>query len=204
MKQTRSAGRLPDLKIEGKARQAAKIEEVRRALIVAGYRTTAEQAFALGVNRSTAWALLNRARKAGPSATVLKHILASQSLPQAVRRKVEEYIKEKSTGRYAHDKGRVRWFHDQFPTIASGDDKRRPSRNQPLGSTITERVVMLTQTDPPAGATHWTSAMMAKVVDISASSVTRIWRAHGLQPHRVKHRRGPQTLPAKEQGRPSA
>jgi hypothetical protein len=44
----------------------------------------------------------------------------------------------------------------------------------------------LTQTDPPAEATHWTSAMMAKVVDISASSIQRIWRAHGLQPHRVK------------------
>ena len=28
--------------------------------------------------------------------------------------------------------------------------------------------------------------MMAKVVNISASSVQRIWRAHGLQPHRVK------------------
>jgi hypothetical protein len=28
---------------------------------------------------------------------------------------------------------------------------------------------MLTQTEPPAEATHWTSAMMAKVVDISAS-----------------------------------
>ena len=28
--------------------------------------------------------------------------------------------------------------------------------------------------------------MMAKVVDISASSVQRIWRAHGLRPHRVK------------------
>ena len=60
----------------------------------------------------------------------------------------------------------------------------RPSRIHPLGSAITERVVMLTQTDPPAEATHSTSAMMAKVVDISASSVQRIWRAHGLQPHR--------------------
>ena len=45
---------------------------------------------------------------------------------------------------------------------------------------------MVTQTDPPDEATHWNSAMMAKVVDISASSVQRIWRAHGLQPHRVK------------------
>ena len=65
-------------------------------------------------------------------------------------------------------------------------DKTRPSRIPPLGSNITERVVALTQTDPPTEATHWTSAMMAKVVDISASSVQRIWRAHGLQPHRVK------------------
>lgn len=60
-------------------------------------------------------------------------------------------------------------------------NKTRPSRIQPLGSTITERVGMLTQTDPPAEATHWTSAMMAKVVDIQ-----RIWRAHGLRPHQMK------------------
>ena len=65
-------------------------------------------------------------------------------------------------------------------------DKTRRSRIAPLGSDVTERVVMLTQTGPPAEATHWTSAMMAKVADISASSVQRIWRAHGLQPHRVK------------------
>jgi transposase len=65
-------------------------------------------------------------------------------------------------------------------------DKTRPSRIPPLGSNITERVVALTQTDPPTEATHWTSVMMAKVVGISASSVRRIWRAHGLQPHRVK------------------
>src|ERR1700730_18961541 len=65
-------------------------------------------------------------------------------------------------------------------------DKTRPSRIPPLGSGITERVVTLTQTAPPTEATHWTSAMMAKVVGISESSVQRIWRAHGLQPHRVK------------------
>jgi hypothetical protein len=46
--------------------------------------------------------------------------------------------------------------------------------------------VTLTQNDPPAEATNWTSALMAKVVDISASSVQRIWRAHGLQPHRCR------------------
>jgi transposase len=65
-------------------------------------------------------------------------------------------------------------------------DKTRPSRIAALGSDTVERVVALSQTNPPAEATHWTAAMMAKAVDISASSVHRIWRAHGLQPHRVK------------------
>jgi transposase len=65
-------------------------------------------------------------------------------------------------------------------------DKTRPSRIPPLGPNVAERVVALSQTEPPAEATHWTAAMMAKAIDISASSVHRIWRAHGLQPHRVK------------------
>ena len=65
-------------------------------------------------------------------------------------------------------------------------DKTRPSRILPLGASIAERVIALSQTDPPAEATHWTAAMMAKAVDISASSVHRIWREHGLQPHRIK------------------
>src|SRR6202020_2215589 len=65
-------------------------------------------------------------------------------------------------------------------------DKTRPSRIPPLGIDIAERVVVLTQTDPPAEATHWTATMRAKAVGISASSVQRIWRAHGLQPHRVR------------------
>ena len=114
---------LTDLQLEAKARQAAKVREIRGALIAAGYRTTAEQANALRVNRSTAWALLNRDKRAGPSAVVLKRILSSQNLPQEVRRKVEEYIKEKSVGWYAHDKRRVRWFRDQFPTIAFRDNE---------------------------------------------------------------------------------
>jgi len=65
-------------------------------------------------------------------------------------------------------------------------DKTRPSRIPPLGADVAERVVALTLTAPHAEATHWTAAMMAKAVGISVSSVQRIWRAHGLQPHRVR------------------
>jgi transposase len=65
-------------------------------------------------------------------------------------------------------------------------DKTRRSRIPPLPACVRDRTVALTQGEPPGEATHWTAAMMAKAVGISASSVQRIWRAHGLEPHRVR------------------
>jgi transposase len=65
-------------------------------------------------------------------------------------------------------------------------DKTRPSRIPPLDAKIAEHVVSLTIAGPPAGATHWTGTAMAKAMGISVSSVQRIWRAHGLRPHRVR------------------
>ena len=105
-----------------KARLASKLAEIREALIAAGCDTTAKQAAVLGVSRSTAWVVLNRDRRAGPSAKVIKRILSSPKLPAAVRRKVEEYVEEKISGQYGHSKGRTQRFRDQFhaptePTI---------------------------------------------------------------------------------------
>ncbi|MBC4019383.1 IS630 family transposase [Siccirubricoccus deserti] len=65
-------------------------------------------------------------------------------------------------------------------------DKTRPSRIPPLPVETAERVVALTLAGPPGETTHWTAAAMAEAVGISPSSVWRIWRAHGLQPHRVR------------------
>lgn len=65
-------------------------------------------------------------------------------------------------------------------------DKTRPPRIPPLGSEVAERVAALTLKDPPVEATHWTASMMAVAVGISESAVRRIWRSHGLQPHRFR------------------
>ena len=65
-------------------------------------------------------------------------------------------------------------------------DKTRPSRIPKLDTAIAERIVALTMEPPLAEATHWTGAAMAEAVGVSVSSVQRIWRAHGLQPHRVR------------------
>jgi transposase len=63
-------------------------------------------------------------------------------------------------------------------------DKTRPSRIPPLGPEVAERVVARTLADPPGETTHWTADMMAQAAGVSASAVRRIWKAHGLQPHR--------------------
>lgn len=66
-------------------------------------------------------------------------------------------------------------------------DKTRPSRIAPLGPEVAERVVALTLTDAPGETTHWTADMMAAASRVSASAVRRIWKTHGLQPHRFRH-----------------
>ena len=49
-----------------------------------------------------------------------------------------------------------------------------------------EAVVVGTLETKPAGATHWSSRGMARTSGLSVSRVQRIWRAFGLQPHRVE------------------
>lgn len=65
-------------------------------------------------------------------------------------------------------------------------DKTRRSRIPPPSPEVAKRVVALTLTGPPPAASHWSGSAMAKAAGISVSSVQRIWRAHGLQPHRVR------------------
>jgi len=65
-------------------------------------------------------------------------------------------------------------------------DKTRPSRIPPLPAETVDRVIALTNQAPPHEATHRTAPAMAKVVGISPSSVRRMWKGHGLQPHRVR------------------
>ena len=69
-----------DFRLEPKEKQASKLAEIRGALVTAGYNTTAKQAAVLGLGRSTTWCLLNRDKRAGPSAKVIKRILLSSQV----------------------------------------------------------------------------------------------------------------------------
>ncbi len=49
-----------------------------------------------------------------------------------------------------------------------------------------EQVVQKTVQETPPDSTHWTTRSLAKEVELSPSSVGRIWRAHNLKPYRVR------------------
>ena len=65
-------------------------------------------------------------------------------------------------------------------------DKTRPSRVPPLGVEVVAGIVARTLEEPPGETTHWTAPAMAKAIGVSVSSVQRVWRKHGLQPHRIR------------------
>ena len=119
---------LGDLWLNAKRRQVSKLAEIHEALIAAGFDSAAKQAAALNVSRATAWALLNRAKRAGPSAHSIKRILSSPNLPPTVRRKVEEYVEEKISGLYGHSQKSMRSFRAHFLSHAQSQMKPEAER----------------------------------------------------------------------------
>jgi transposase len=51
---------------------------------------------------------------------------------------------------------------------------------------LREAIVQKTTRETPPQATHWSLNRMAKAMDLSARTVGRIWREHGLKPHLVR------------------
>ena len=65
-------------------------------------------------------------------------------------------------------------------------DKTRPSRKPLLPDKVKLAVLTKTANEAPANATHWSRPTMAAEMDISPSSVGRIWAEAGLKPHLLR------------------
>lgn len=70
--------------------------------------------------------------------------------------------------------------------VAGLGDEPRPGAPREIGDEQIERVVRLTLEKTPKGATHWSSRMLAAKTGLSQSTISRIWRAFGLKPHRAE------------------
>jgi transposase len=65
-------------------------------------------------------------------------------------------------------------------------DEPRSGTPRTIDDARIEAVIVRTLESLPADATHWSSRGMARACGLSVSTVQRIWRAFGLQPHRLE------------------
>lgn len=65
-------------------------------------------------------------------------------------------------------------------------DEPRSGTPRTIEDVRIETVIVRTLESLPPDATHWSSRSMAEASGLSVSTVQRIWRAFGLQPHRLE------------------
>jgi transposase len=65
-------------------------------------------------------------------------------------------------------------------------DEPRPGAARTVTDDKVEAVIVKTLEEKPADATHWSTRSMADALGMSQTSISLIWRAFGLQPHRAE------------------
>jgi len=65
-------------------------------------------------------------------------------------------------------------------------DEPRPGAPRKLDDARIEQLIATTLNERPRQACHWSTRLLATKVGVSQSTVSRAWRAFGLQPHRVE------------------
>jgi transposase len=65
-------------------------------------------------------------------------------------------------------------------------DRPRPGRPREISVAEEEAMIKKTLETKPPNGTHWSTRIMAKEVGWDPTTVSRIWRAHGIKPHRVR------------------
>lgn len=78
-----------------------------------------------------------------------------------------------------------RWRNRYAQLRLAGIERDLP-RGAPPKTVDVARLVELTTQNKPEAATHWSTRTMAAQLGVSAASVSRHWRAHGLKPHLVR------------------
>ena len=78
-------------------------------------------------------------------------------------------------------KWRNRFLQDRLEGLY---DEPRPGAPRTITDDQVEKVVVRTLESTPRGATHWSTRELAKATGHSHMTISRIWQAFGLQPHR--------------------
>jgi transposase len=65
-------------------------------------------------------------------------------------------------------------------------DEPRPGAPRKISDDQVEKLVIQTLESTPRGQTHWSTRGLAKASGLSRMTISRIWHAFGLQPHRAE------------------
>ncbi len=68
--------------------------------------------------------------------------------------------------------------------LAGLSDLPKPNVHRKLSDERVEEIIRLTLDATPRGCTHWSTRKLSRTCGVSQSSVSRIWRAFQLKPHR--------------------
>jgi transposase len=92
-----------------------------------------------------------------------------------------QIAEELSVGRVQVGRWRERYACDGLAGIEQ--DLPRGGRKPTVDA---QELVRLTTQTQPDHATHWSTRTLAKTANVGATTVRRIWRAHGLKPHLIE------------------
>jgi len=79
-------------------------------------------------------------------------------------------------------KWRARFLRERLEGLY---DEPRPGAPRTVTDAQVEQVVVQTLESTPRGETHWSTRGLAKATGLSRMTISRIWHAFGLQPHRT-------------------
>jgi len=74
----------------------------------------------------------------------------------------------------------------QQKRLSGLDSRYRGAKHRRRSAEIEARILEVTRRGPTDGSPHWSSYRLAKGVGVSQSTVSRVWRQFGLQPHRSR------------------
>ena len=81
-----------------------------------------------------------------------------------------------------------RWLdrYDAEGVAGIAGDRPRPGRPRRITPEMEAGIIRKTLEGSPPLGTHWSTRLMAAEAGVHHATVSRIWRAHGLQPHRME------------------
>ena len=125
----------------------------------------------------------------------LESMAAAHSLPQTLAKRMRiillanKGLSNKDVATQLHlDPATVSIWRNRFLSdrLEGLHDELRTGRPRSISDEEIAALVYKTLNEKPKDATHWSSRLLAKESKVSDSTVRRVWRAFGIQPHRQK------------------